>query len=190
MRLRPGVVGAALVCLACVASSARARADDARATSPSESPRSTPSAAAAPPVATTEAVPAPSKRTVWPWILMGTGVALVVTATVLEVNAVGEDDKATSDDVKLSAFTSRPASDPDKKLLQASVDDHKKSATNERTAALIVGTVGFLAIAGSVVLWFFEGSSSAPPPPATKLKPSLMPSFGPSYAGATLGASF
>ena len=189
MRLLPGVVGPAMLCLACVASSARARADVAPATSPSESPRSTPSAAAAPPVATTEAAPASSKRTVWPWIIMGTGVALVVTATVLEVNAVGEDDKRTSEEVKLTSYVNRPASDAEKKALQASVDDHAKSASNERTAALIVGTVGFLAIAGSVVLWFFEGSSRSPAPAAT-LRPSLVPSFGPSYAGATLGASF
>lgn len=188
MKLRLAASAAALA-LACVSSSGLARADEAPA---SAAPGSTVTAAAEPAAPATEPPPAAGKRTVWPWILMGTGVALVVTATVLEVNAISEDDKRESEEVKLTSFSARPASDPEKRALQSSVDDHAKSASSERTAALIVGTVGFLTIAGSVVLWFFEGSSSASssPPPAAKLRPSLTPSFGPTYAGASLGASF
>lgn len=183
MKLRLGM-GAAIMAITCFASGARGGEAPANGTAASTS------AAAAPaPATTTELTPAAPKRTLWPWILMGTGVALIVTATVLEVNAVSEDDKSTAENVKLFPLTSRPDSDPEKKALQASVDDHAKSASHERTAALIVGTVGFLAVAGSVVLWFFEGRSSSPSP-AAKLSPSLVPSFGPSYAGATLGASF
>ena len=179
--------GAAIVALACFA--APAWADEPPAAKPAETTATT---AAAPAVATTtEPPPAAGQRTVWPWVIMGTGVALVVTAIVLEVNAVREDDKRESEEVKLSSYAARPAADPEKKALQASVDDHAKSASNERTAALIVGTVGFLTIAGSVVLWFFEGSKSSTPPPATaRLKPSFLPSLSPTYAGATLGASF
>lgn len=187
MKLRLAA-GAAIFALTCFASPGRALADEAPASSP---PASTVTAAPEPSAPATEPPPAAGKRTVWPWILMGTGVALVVTATVLEVNAISEDDKRESEEVKLNSFATRPATDPEKRALQTSVDDHAKSASSERTAALIVGTVGFLTIAGSVVLWFFEGSSSSSSPaPAGKLRPSFTPSFGPSYAGASLGASF
>ena len=178
-------VGAAMVALTCFA--APARADETPATHPAES--ATTAAAPAPATtATTETPPAAGQRTVWPWILMGTGVALVVTATVLEVNSFGEDKKRDDEEVRLTAL---PSGDPGRKAIAASITDHEKSASNERTAALIVGTVGFLTIAGSVVLWFFEGSKSSTPPPATaRLKPSFVPSLSPTYAGATLGASF
>ena len=186
MKLRLAA-SASILALTCLAFTGRAHADEPSASPPPAAPV----AAAQPAGPAAEPPPAASKRTVWPWILMGTGVALVVTATVLEVNAISEDDKRESEEVKLSSLATRPASDPEKRALQASVDDHKKSASNERTAALIVGTVGFLTIAGSVVLWFFEGSaSSASPPPVAKLKPTFTPSFSPSYAGASLGASF
>ena len=149
----------------------------------------------APPTSTIEPSPstsapaAGSKRTVWPWVIMGTGVALIVTAVVLEVKAVREDDKRESEEVKLTGFVSRPANDPEKSALQKSIDDHSSSASSERTAALIVGTVGFLAVAGSVILWFVEGSSSAPAP-AARLKPTFTPALSPGYAGARLGLSF
>lgn len=183
MKLRLAV-GSAIVALMSLVSPARAEE------APTPAPTESASTAAAPAPATSELPSTTSHRTVWPWVIMGTGVALIVTATVLEVNAVHEDDKRESEEVKLSSLSSRPANDPEKAALQSSVDDHGKSASNERTAALIVGTVGFLAVAGSVVLWFVEGSSSSAPSPAAKRKPSLTPSFGPGYAGASLGASF
>jgi hypothetical protein len=137
------------------------------------------------------ASPAPaSNRTLWPWVIMGTGVALIATAAVLQFRAVSEDDERESDEVKLIAL---PQGDPQRKELQQSASDHDESATNSRTASLVVGTVGFLAVAGSVVLWFFEGGSSAPSSPSAssaKLKPTFTPSFAPGYAGATLGARF
>jgi hypothetical protein len=179
----PVLLGAAIVALMLFASPGSARADEAPATSP---PASTPAASSAPAAATTEPPPATGKRTVWPWVIMGTGVGLIITAIVLEVNAVREDDKRESDEVKLTAL---PSGDPGRKPLETSIKDHEESASSGRTASLIVGTVGFLAVAGSVVLWFVEGSSSSPAP-AAKLKPSLTPSFGPTYAGAMLGASF
>lgn len=181
-------VAAALVALTCFAAPARARADEAPGPATSHVPATATAPASA--AATTEPPPVAGKRTVWPWILMGTGVALVVTATILEVNAISEDDKRESEEVKLTSYAARPATDPDKKALQASVDDHSKSASNERTAALIVGTVGFLTIAGSVVLWFYEGSKSSTPPATATLKPTFVPSLSPTYAGATLGTSF
>lgn len=182
--------GAAIVALMFFAPPALA--EEAGASPPGPSAPAASAATSPSPAVTSEVPPAPSRRTVWPWVLMGTGVALVVTATVLEINSVHEDDQREAAEVKLNDYATRPATDPEKKQLQASVDDHQKSASKERTAALIVGTVGFLTIAGSVVLWFFEGSasSSAAPAPVAKHKPSLTPSFGPGYAGASLGASF
>jgi len=191
MKLRLAA-SAATLALACFAFPRLACADEAPASPPASASPAPVVAAAEPAAPAAEPPPAASKRTVWPWVLMGTGVALVVTATVLQVNSVSEDDKRESDEVKLTSLAGRPATDPEKRALQTSVDDHAKSASNGRTAALIVGTVGFLTIAGSVVLWFFEGSSSsaASAPPAGKLRPSLTPSFGPTYAGASFGASF
>lgn len=158
-------------------------------------PPASETSAAAPASAATSTTEPPaatgSHRTAWPWILMGTGVALVVTAAVLQVGAVREDDKRESEEGKLFSL---PAGDPQRKPLEASIDEHDDKAKSARTAALIVGTVGFLTIAGSVVLWFYEGSSSEPSKSAKNalkpMKPRFLPSFGPSYAGASLGASF
>ena len=193
MKLRLAA-GAAILALTCLATPARA---DDPAPGPAAAVAAPPESAPAsgtpgPAAATTESPPVASKRTVWPWVLMGTGVALIATALVLEVNAVREDDKAEAANVKLSDYLQQPATNPDKQRLQAEVDDHKSSASTERTVALIVGTAGFLTVAGSVVLWFYEGSKSDPaaPPAAARLKPSFRPAFGPTFAGASLGASF
>lgn len=128
-----------------------------------------------------------SHRTAWPWILMGTGIALVVTAAVFQVSAVREDDKRESEEAKIFSL---PAGDPARQGLQKSIETHDDAAKSNRTTSLIVGTVGFLTIAGSVVLWFYEGRSDEPAKAAKPLRPTLLPSFGPSYAGASLGASF
>lgn len=193
MKLRLAA-GAAILALTCFA--APAAADEPAPTpgpaAPTESAAAAATTTPGPAAATTDAAPVASKRTVWPWVLMGTGVALVVTAIVLEVSAVRENDKRVAAEVKL---LQDPASNPDKQRIQAEVDDHKSSASSERTAALIIGTAGFLTVAGSVVLWFYEGSKTAPAPapapaPAARFTPSFRPSLGPSYAGAVLGASF
>jgi hypothetical protein len=121
---------------------------------------------------------------------MGTGIALVVTAAVIEVHAVKEDDRREADEVKLFSL---PQGDPQKNALQASAASHDDAAKSGRTTALIIGTVGFLTMAGAVVWWFVEGGSSAPAASAsakTKMKPSITPSVSPGYAGAMLGASF
>ena len=176
--------------------SSMARAESTTAANPESSPAATAPAGAAPSAATTMEPPAaaPRHRTLWPWVIMGTGVALVVTAGVLQIVAVKEDDKREADEVKLTGLpVNTPASDPQKKALLDSSAQHDKSATNTRTASLIVGTVGFLAIAGAVVLWFVEGGSSTPEPPPSakpKLKPTFTPTLTPSYAGATFGATF
>lgn len=119
---------------------------------------------------------------------MGTGVALVTTAFVLQVASVAEDDKREKDDIKLSGL---PQGDPQRAALQESAAKHDESASNTRTAALVVGTVGFLTIAGAVVLWFTEGGSSSSTAPASaKLRPRFTPSLQPGYAGGSLSASF
>lgn len=145
----------------------------------------TPSTTSPAPAETTEPA-AERKRTAWPWIVMGTGVALIVTAAVFQVKAVSEDDDREEADTKLSAL---PAGDPGRPGLIASVADHEKSAENSRTASLIIGTAGFLTVAGAVVWWFVEGGGS-PDPKAKAARPSLLPAFGPGYAGAAFGASF
>jgi len=181
--------GAALLALTCFAAPAAADEPAAPAPATEVAPTTT---SPGPAAATTENPPAATgKRTVLPWILMGTGVALVVTAIVLEVSAVREDDKREAAEVKLQSYVQEPASNPDKQRLLKEKDDHESSASTERTAALIVGTVGILTVAGSVVLWFYEGSKTdSPPTPSARFKPSFRPQLAPSYAGGMLGASF
>jgi hypothetical protein len=124
---------------------------------------------------------------------MGTGVALVITAAVFQFRAISEDDKREDDELKLSVLDSN---DPQRKTLAASAADHDDSAKGSRTASFAIGTVGFLAIAGSVVWWFTEGGSSSPsttpaqPVGKLELKPRFTPSISPTYAGASLSASF
>lgn len=154
--------------------------------SPSPAAPTASAAAAAPEPA--QAPASASQRTLWPWVIMGTGVALIVTAAAFQVRAVSEDDKREADETKLFAL---PQGDPQRKELQDSAKEHDDSATSSRTTSLVLGTVGFLAVAGSVVLWFFEGSSNATSPPATaRSKPTFTPSLAPGYAGAMLGARF
>ena len=118
--------------------------------------------------------------------------ALVVTSTVLAIHAVAEGDRRDTDDTKLSTL---PQGDPSKPALQSSFNSHDNAAKSSRTAALVVGTVGCLAVAGAVVLWFVEGGSSssasgAPASAKAGAKPSIVPSLSPGYAGASFGASF
>jgi len=185
MKLRLAA-GAAIVGLTCFAGTA---SGDEPPPAPAGPP---PSAASAVPGPAAAIRPTTIKRTVWPWVLMGSGVALIVTAIVLEVNAVHEDDQAESANVKLTDYLQRPVADPDRQRLQGEVDDHKSSASSQRTAALVVGTAGVLTVAGSVVLWFYEGSKRGPAAiaPAARSMPTFRPALGPSYAGGQLAASF
>lgn len=193
MKLRM-VVGAAMVGGVMLVG-APAMADEAPATAPAAAvapPSEAASASTSTSTSTTADAPAASKRTVWPWIIMGSGVALIATAIVLEVNAVRQDDKRESDEIKLTGLGTGGTA-AERAALNDSIKDHDDSASSGRTAALIVGTVGFLAVAGSVVLWFIEGSSSAPAPtpqPVGKPRPTFTPALSPSYAGASLGLSF
>jgi hypothetical protein len=179
-----------MIAFTCLAGSAHA--DPAPAAEAATTPAASTPAPAPPadPSSTTEPPAAPGKRTAWPWIIMGGGVALIVTATVLEIHAVKEDDRRESDETKLFSL---PPGDPARAQLQQSASSHDDSAKSTRTGALIIGTVGFLAVAGSVVLWFVEGGSSSggsAPAANAKPKPSLLPSFGAGYAGASFGGSF
>lgn len=191
-------VAALALAIALLGNGGAARADG---TTNSESAPATSAAPAAAPAApgaaasTTEPPAVPARhRTLWPWIIMGTGVALVITAGVVELLAVKEDDKREADETKLTALpVNTPSSDPEKKALLDSAAKHDKSAEDGRTAALIIGSVGFLAMAGAVVWWFVEGGTTTPePPPSAKAKPkpTFHPSFGPGYAGATLLTTF
>lgn len=195
-RFGRAALGAAMIAFTTLASTARAEPPPppGAASAPAEAPPSTPvtpaTASASDASLTTEPPATKSGRTAWPWVIMGGGVALIVTATVLELHSVKEDDRREADETKLFAL---PQGDPARAELQKSAASHDDSAKSARTSALIIGTVGFLAVAGSVVLWFVEGGSSSAAsssPASAKKKPSLLPSFGPGYAGASLGASF
>ena len=191
MILRRAAVVSMFLALTCAAGTARAQETPATAEPAAAPPAAT--APGAPGAPSSEPPATTSHRTAWPWIVMGTGVALVVTAAVIEVHAVAEDDRREKDETKLFSI---PQGDPERKALQESAESPDTAAKNGRTAALIIGTVGFLAMAGSVVWWFVEGASSTPDASAsskaskTKLKPSFTPALSPGYAGAMLGASF
>jgi hypothetical protein len=207
---RNALLGVAMIALTGFATSAHAQATgpaDPAVTTPAPAasapataaPTTTTTApAAAAPTDVTLDAPSQSHRTAWPWIIIGTGIALVVTATVLEVHAVSEDDQRQTAEIKLTGL---PSGDPQRQPLVDQASSHDKSATTSRTEALIIGSVGFVAIAGAVVLWFVEGSSSEGPAAtsamssssatrARRIKPSILPSLAPGYAGAMLGASF
>lgn len=197
--LRSALAGVAMIALTGLAPSAHAQATgaaDPAVTTPAPTatavPTTTTAPAAAGPTDVALDAPTPSHRTAWPWIIIGTGIALVVTATVLEVHAVSEDDQRQTAETKLFSL---PPGDPQRQPLVDAAASHDKSATTTRTEALIIGSVGFVAIAGAVVLWFVEGSSSeGPPAPSAtrekRIKPSILPNLAPGYAGAMLGASF
>jgi hypothetical protein len=187
---RNALLGVAMIALTGFATSAHAQATGGAAAAAADAAVTTPAPAPAAAAPATE-----SHRTAWPWIIIGTGIALVVTATVLEVHAVSEDDQRQTAEIK---FTGLPVGDPQRQPLVDQASSHDKSATTSRTEALIIGSVGFVAIAGAVVLWFVEGGSSDAPPAtsatsatrAKRIKPSILPSLAPGYAGAMLGASF
>ena len=196
VRLGRAALGAAMIAFTTLAPAAHAEpapSSDAATTPAATSPAPAPAPAAPTDAAATTEPPATkSGRTAWPWVIMGGGVALIVTATVLELHSVKEDDRREADETKLFSL---PQGDPSRASLTQSAASHDDSAKSSRTGALIIGTVGFLAVAGSVVLWFVEGgssssASSAASTPSAKARPSLLPSFGPGYAGASLGASF
>lgn len=168
------------------------------ATAPAPAPAAPPATPVATnPTSTTEPPAEGSHRTAWPWIIIGTGIALVVTATVFQIKSVSEDDQR--DKAEQQLFPLQPG-DPQRPALQAAIKSHDDSAKSDRTTALIIGSVGFVAIAGSVVLWFYEGGSSSSSTPAASAaakkksapaaKASLLPSFAPSYAGASFGLTF
>jgi hypothetical protein len=210
--LKSALAGVTLLALAGFATAAHAQAPAAAdpaagptaATAPATAaptPASAPTRASAQADVTLDSQPETSHRTAWPWIIIGTGVALVITATVLEVHAVSEDDQRQSAEIK---FTGLPMGDPKRQPLVDLAASHDKSASTSRTEALIIGSVGFVAIAGAVVLWFVEGGSSSASTATresaasgsassatTKRKlPSILPRVAPGYAGAMLGATF
>lgn len=185
-------LGAAMIAFMTLGAPSSAHAEPEPASSPAAAAPAPAASEPAAPAATTEAPATKSGRTAWPWVIMGGGVALIVTAAVLEVHAVKEDDRREADETKLFSL---PPGDPSRPELTKSAATHDDSAKSTRTGALIIGTVGFLAVAGSVVLWFVEGgssssASSSAPSAKAKAKPSLLPSFGAGYAGASFGTSF
>lgn len=178
-------LGAAMIAFTTVAPSAHADpAPSSEAAPTALAPSAAPEASPA-----TEPTATKSRRTAWPWIIMGSGVVLIATATVLELHSVKEDDRRETAETQLFSL---PQGDPSRAALAQSASSHDDSAKSSRTQALVLGTIGFLAVAGSVVLWFVEGgsSSSASSPAAANGRPSLVPSFAPGYAGASFGASF
>lgn len=126
-------------------------------------------------------------HTIWPYVLMVGGLGLVTSAIILEVSSVHQTDQADKDDQTLAQL---PDGDSRKAGLQQERDDHHDSGTHERTAAIILGTAGALAIGGSVVLWFVEAGQPAPSGGSANARVRFTPSFGPGYAGAAFGGSF
>lgn len=144
-----------------------------------------PASVAAPATTTTTEPPrTESKRTAWPWVMLGTGLALVATSAVFAGLTVHEDGKREETEEKLVGLT---ASDPQYRNLQTEVENRKDRASSNRTTAIIFGTVGFLTIAGSILWWYFEGSASEP---KAATKPRITPTVAPGYAGASMGFAF
>lgn len=127
-------------------------------------------------------------HTAWPYLLAGTGLALVITGIVLEVSSVHQNDQADSADQTLAQLQD---GDPRKPSVQADRDDHHDSASTDRTAAIIFATAGSLTLAGSVILWFVEAGQPAPSGGTSAgLKTHFVPTFGPGHAGAAFTGTF
>ena len=186
-RVRLGTLALGAAMMAFTTFAPLAHAEPAPAPSAEAAPPPAPQAATPDASPTTEPPPTKSNRTAWPWIIMGGGVVLIATATVLELHSVKEADRRDAAETQLFAL---PQGDPARGGYAQSASSHDDSAKSSRTQALVLGTIGFLAVAGSVVLWFVEGGSSASSPASAKAKPSFVPSFAPGYAGASFGASF
>jgi hypothetical protein len=175
------LLGASALVLAIGLASTPAAADE-----PAPAPAA-PAPAAAPAAPTTTEPPrTESKRTAWPWVVLGTGLALVATSAVFAGLTLHEDDKREVAESKLFGLT---PSDPQYKDLQLEVENRKDRASSNRTTAIIFGTVGFLTIAGSILWWYFEGAASEPKT-AAPMTPRFSPTLAPGYAGGSMGFAF
>lgn len=188
-----GLLGAAAVVVTIGLASTPARADEpapaappattAPATSPTETPATQPAPTSDP--AKTEAAPG---RTAWPWIMLGGGLVLVATAGVFAGLTLHEENRREDAETKLSGL---PPNDPGVRDLQTEIENRKGRASSERTTAIVVGTIGFLTIAGSILWWYFEGDAIERHNKKTStLKPRVAPSLAPGYAGASMGFAF
>ena len=114
--------------------------------------------------------------------------------------AVREDDQRTD---RRGRSSSRPPTGRSARQRSSDSGRVARQVGEERThrGRSSSARVGFVAIAGAVVLWFVEGGSSRlradrPRRPRAgrrrrrKRKPSILPAFAPGYAGASLSASF
>ncbi|MBS2019847.1 MAG: hypothetical protein JST00_43695 [Deltaproteobacteria bacterium] len=179
------LLGATAVVVAIAIAPASAQADEATPAPSSSAPSSSPASPGEPPASTTTEPPkAESKRTAWPWIVLGTGLALVATSAVFAGLTVHEDDKREEAEQKLFGLT---PNDAQYKTLQTEVENRKDRSSSNRTTSIVFGTVGFLTIAGSILWWYFEGAASEP---KAATKPRLTPALGPGYAGAAMGFAF
>jgi len=188
-----GLLGAAAVVITIGLASTPARADEpAPAAPPATAGPATPDAPAAstPPASTTE--PAKTEaapgRTAWPWIMLGGGLVLVATAGVFAGLTLHEENRREDAETKLSGL---PPNDPQTRDLQTEIENRKGRASSERTTAVVVGTVGFLTIAGSILWWYFEGDAiERHNKKSAAIQPRVAPSLAPGYAGASMGFAF
>lgn len=126
----------------------------------------------------------PRHHTPYPWILVGVGAAAMVTGGVLFAVRPAFPDGA----CERSTNKCAPGSDFEKNR------DDAEAHTNLGWwgTGLLIG--GGLAAVGGVVWYLLEPTDPAPEktdkPAARTVKPRILPSFGPGFAGAAFGGTF
>ena len=189
------LLGAASVVVAIGLAAMPARADEPAPAAPASTtaPASPASSDAQTPASAQPAPPAePPKtepgRTAWPWIMLGTGLVLVATSAVFAGLTLHEENRREDAETKIFGLT---PNDPQYRDLQTDIENRKGRASSERTTAIVVGTVGFLTIAGSILWWYFEGDAiERHDKKHAAIKPRVAPSLAPGYAGASMGFAF
>ncbi|MBI5528457.1 MAG: hypothetical protein HY897_19160 [Deltaproteobacteria bacterium] len=88
--------------------------------------------------------PPPGGPSVWPWVLMGTGAAVVVGGGVTHYLAFGDFD----------SFKDTPETDPKR-------EDLKSSAGLKQTLAFVLYGAGAAAAAGGLIWYYLEGDAPA-----------------------------
>ncbi len=149
-------------------------------------PTATASAAASAAPPTTSAAPAPPPppvvvvsprgHTIYPWIVVGTGVALAAGGAVVAI--VGKGKISDGEDAC-----------PGRACATQALADDGNSGRSQATVGVVLAGVGVAAIAGGLI-WHFAEPTSARTSDATTRRLNVTPAVAPGYAGGVVQGRF
>jgi tetratricopeptide (TPR) repeat protein len=122
--------------------------------------------------------PSPSRETVWPWVVGGTGVALLVAGVVVHATAgsalAAVDDRLAKDATRSDGFTLHPS------VTQRELDEAiSRRDARQRVGGWMIG-VGAAATAAGAWLWWREQPATA----------WVQPLWSPEAAGVVVAGRF